>query len=178
MRASRSAASTTAPHFVILSTSFVHAPLLRRCWRMMRASWHSRQAAVALACMGPAGRSAVTPADCWAWAEMKVSASRARIANGGRGLKPTSFGKLNAALKRRSSTVLQRSTARLRSAASLGFAARPGFVALHRCVVGHRSTVVRGLLGLGDMDFHLVYGVVEIAAGIPDWGGGLGAALT
>src|ERR1700693_1668242 len=63
-------ASTTAPQFIILSTSFVHAALVRRCCRMMRASWHSVQAVVALACIAPEGRSAVgfCGAGFWAWA--------------------------------------------------------------------------------------------------------------
>src|ERR1700746_1280602 len=63
MNASRSVGSTSAPHFVILSTSFVHAALLRRCCTMMRASWHSVQAVVTFACMGPGGNSGLD-ADC------------------------------------------------------------------------------------------------------------------
>src|SRR5580692_10493715 len=57
MKLSRSAGSTSAPHLVILSTSFVHAPLLSRCWMMMRDSWHSVHAVVTFACTGPAGSS-------------------------------------------------------------------------------------------------------------------------
>src|ERR1700722_8071442 len=57
MKLSRSAGSTSAPHLIILSTSLVHAPLLSRCWLMMRDSWHSVHAVVTLACAGAAGNS-------------------------------------------------------------------------------------------------------------------------
>src|SRR5258708_3480132 len=57
MNPSRSAGSTNAPHFTILSTSFVHAALLKRCCRMMRDSWHSVHAVITFACRGPAGSS-------------------------------------------------------------------------------------------------------------------------
>src|SRR6266852_2973319 len=57
MKASRSAGSTTAPHLIILSTSFVHAALLKRCCTMMRASWHSKHAVFILVCTGPGGKS-------------------------------------------------------------------------------------------------------------------------
>src|ERR1700694_887005 len=60
MSASLSLASTTAPHLIILSTSLVQAALLRRCCKMIRASWHSRHAVVAFAWIGPGGRSSVT----------------------------------------------------------------------------------------------------------------------
>src|ERR1700677_4684494 len=80
MRASRSAGSTTAPHFVILSTSLPHVALLRRCCRMMRASWHSRHVVVALACIGPGGRSAVTLATVGFWA-CTENGSAAEISN-------------------------------------------------------------------------------------------------
>src|SRR5579862_4769916 len=63
MNESRSCGSTSAPHFVILSTSFVHEALLRRCCRMMRASWHSVHAVVTFARMGPGGNSGFA-ADC------------------------------------------------------------------------------------------------------------------
>src|ERR1700674_975780 len=53
MKESRSAGSTSAPHFVILSTSFVHAPLLSRCCTMMPASWHSVHAVRTFARGGP-----------------------------------------------------------------------------------------------------------------------------
>src|ERR1700723_2535490 len=59
MSGSRSLASTTAPHLIILSTSFVHAALLSRCCRMILASWHSVHAVVAFCAIGPAGRGAV-----------------------------------------------------------------------------------------------------------------------
>src|SRR5271156_204469 len=156
MRASRSAGSTTAPHFVILSTSFVQAALLRRCWRMMRASWHSRQAVVAFACIVPGGRSAVTlaPADFWAWAESggaAVNISKARKIPEqqmrSRGRKPGSLMKRAAALKPRSSASL------------------PG------------STLLSAFKLSRNMDLHLIYGVVEVAAGVPDCRGGLGASL-
>src|SRR5437588_12781023 len=58
MKASRSLGSTTAPHLIILSTSLVHAFLLRRCCKMMRASWHSVHAVWTFDCIGPGGRSA------------------------------------------------------------------------------------------------------------------------
>src|SRR5438105_1964788 len=66
------------------------------------------------------------------------------------GLKPASSVAVDAALKRRSSTVL------------LGL-----------------SEILRDILGniLGNMDFHLIDGVIEIAAGIPEGAGGLSAAL-
>src|SRR5271170_2027654 len=156
MRASRSVGSTTAPHFVILSTSLVQAALLRRCWRMMRASWHSRRAVVAFARIGPAGRSAVTLAGegFWAWAESGAavaSISKARKIPEqqmrSRGLKPGSLMKRDAALKHRSSTLL------------------------------HAFSFSGALNKSRNMDLHLVYGVVEVAAGIPDWRGGLGASL-
>src|SRR5580704_10649097 len=57
MKASRSAASTTAPHLIILSTSLVHAALFSRCCTMMRESWHSRQAVRIFPCTGPGGSS-------------------------------------------------------------------------------------------------------------------------
>src|SRR5271170_2719891 len=164
MRASRSVGSTTAPHFVILSTSFVHADLLRRCWRMMRASWHSRQAVVALACIAPAGSSAATlaPAGFWAWAangEAAANTSRARKIPDQqmrlRGLKPGSSMKRDAALKRRSSTSLR----------VFSFSR-----ALNRSRDLSRNVS-------GNMDLHLIYGVVKITAGIPHWRGGLGASL-
>src|SRR3954452_9393905 len=47
----------TAPHLIILSTSLSHAPLLRRCCRIIRASWHSVQALRTFACIAPSGRS-------------------------------------------------------------------------------------------------------------------------
>src|SRR5438094_4207598 len=56
MKASRSLGSTTAPHLIILSTSLVHAFLLRRCCKMMRASWHSVHAVWTFDCMEPDGR--------------------------------------------------------------------------------------------------------------------------
>src|SRR5580700_5199241 len=140
MRAARSAGSTSAPHFVILSTSFDQAALVRRCWRMMRASWHSRQAVVALACIGPAGRSAVTlaPVVFWVWAEKGGAAASARAAKAA-----VSLAKLCGAVKSRALSKLER---RLRRK-------------------------------LGNMDLHLIHGVVKITAGIPDWRGGLDASL-
>src|SRR5438094_4117582 len=57
MKAPRSLGSTTAPHLIILPTSLVHVSLPRRCCRMMRGSWHSRQAVRTLACTGPGGKS-------------------------------------------------------------------------------------------------------------------------
>src|SRR6266404_3716683 len=62
------------------------------------------------------------------------------------GLKPAPSVAVDAALKRRSSTVL------------LGL-----------------SEILRNILG--NMDFHLIDGVIEIAAGIPEGAGGLSAAL-
>ena len=56
------------------------------------------------------------------------------------GLKPRLFLALDAALKRRSSTVLQ------------------------------ASIFVHDFIALCDMDFHLIDGVVEVAAGVPGWG--------
>src|SRR5271169_396260 len=53
--ASRSLGSTSAPHFIILSTSLVQAGLLNRCCTMMRASWQVEHAAAAFSCMGSAG---------------------------------------------------------------------------------------------------------------------------
>src|SRR5438034_490090 len=58
MKASRSPGSTTAPHLVILSTSFVQAAFPNRCCTMMPESWHPKHAAFTLACCGPAGKSA------------------------------------------------------------------------------------------------------------------------
>ncbi len=58
MKASRSFGSTTAPHLVILSTSFVHAAFPNRCCTMMPESWHPKHAALILACNGPDGKSA------------------------------------------------------------------------------------------------------------------------
>ena len=91
----------------------VHAALLRRCCRMMRASWHSRHAVVAFACIGPAGRSAVTAPvgfrACTENGERTRSAmpSQLRAARGRtrpRGLKPTPSVTLDA----RSSAALPR----------------------------------------------------------------------
>src|SRR5262249_55357013 len=53
IKASRSFASTAAPHLVILSTSFTHAALLSRCCTIIRASWQVRHAAAAFAFAGP-----------------------------------------------------------------------------------------------------------------------------
>src|SRR5207253_6028667 len=58
IKASRSPGSTTAPHLIILSTSFVHAAFPNRCCTMMPASWHPKHAAFTLACSGPDGKSA------------------------------------------------------------------------------------------------------------------------
>src|ERR1700690_2381291 len=44
IKAARSLGSTKAPHLIILSPSFVQLFSLRRCWRIMLASWHSVQA--------------------------------------------------------------------------------------------------------------------------------------
>ena len=57
MKAFRSPGSTTAPHLIILSTSFVHAALPNRCCTMMPDSWHSEHAVFILACSGPGGKS-------------------------------------------------------------------------------------------------------------------------
>src|SRR5579864_1137917 len=111
MRASRSCGSTSAPHLVILSTSLVHAALLSRCCTMMRASWHSVQAVVALACTGPAGNSGLE-AD-WAHARVDTKATT------------------------------------------------------------NRETATLSLY----MDLHLIDGVVQITAGIPNGSRGLRAAL-
>src|SRR5229473_1452119 len=58
MKASRSPGSTTAPHLIILSTSFVHAAFPNRCCTMMPESWHSKHAVFILACSEPGGKSA------------------------------------------------------------------------------------------------------------------------
>src|SRR5437667_10298077 len=58
MKASRSAGSTTAPHLIILSTSFVHAASPNRCCSMMTESWHSKHTVFILACSSPGGKSA------------------------------------------------------------------------------------------------------------------------
>src|SRR5581483_10859140 len=117
MSASRSLGSTIAPHFVILSTSLVHAALLRRCWTMMRASWHSVHAVVAFAAMTPSGSSSLIFTFCCAVPAISMQSTR-----------------------------LARATTWI------------GFV-------------------LGNMDLHLIYGVVQIAAGIPQWLLGLNATL-
>lgn len=57
-KASRSPKSTTAPQFIILSTSFVHAAFPNRCCTMMPESWHSKHAVLILASCGPGGKSA------------------------------------------------------------------------------------------------------------------------
>src|SRR5580693_684674 len=162
MRASRSIGSTTAPHFVILSTSFVHAALLRRCWRMMRASWHSRQAVVAFACIGPAGRSAVTPAAAGfcAWAENGEANTRTSSAMATEALAGN-----NGALHSGSHPIR-------------GCEAPVGMTILLRssdAACGRASSKL--CRALGNMDLHLIYGVVEVAARIPDCRGGLGASL-
>ena len=58
MKASRSPGSTTAPHLIILSTSFVHAAFPNRCCTTMPEPWHSRHAVFILDCSGPGGKSA------------------------------------------------------------------------------------------------------------------------
>src|SRR6266700_7051315 len=58
MKASRSPGSTTAPHVIILSTSFVHAAFPNRCCTMIPESWHPKHAAFILACSSPGGKSA------------------------------------------------------------------------------------------------------------------------
>jgi hypothetical protein len=57
MKTSRSPGSTTAPHFIILSTSLVHAAFPNRCCTMMPASWHPKHAVVIFARGGPGGKS-------------------------------------------------------------------------------------------------------------------------
>src|ERR1700693_871627 len=56
-----------------------------------------------------------------------------------------------------------------------------GAMALRPTGISHAllENIFANILGdiSSNMDFHLIYGVVEIAAGIPRWGGGLGAAL-
>src|ERR1700691_5382023 len=115
---------------------------------------------MAFACMGPAGRSAVTlaPADFWACAgseDAAVSTSRARRTPEqhmrSRELKPRPCMERDAALKHRSSTLLH--------------------------VFSFSGALSRSRNRSRNMDLHLVYGVVEIATGIPDWSGGLGACL-
>src|ERR1700740_3320876 len=59
MKASRSSGATRAPQPLILSTSFVQAARLSRCWMMIPASWHSKHAVRAFACSGPEGRSGI-----------------------------------------------------------------------------------------------------------------------
>src|SRR5277367_901203 len=105
---------------------------------MMRASWHSRQAVVALACMGPGGSSAVglAAADCCA---MDANGEKITIAI---------------------------SISAVAARAGLSFS-------------GLDSTAAsRGALSkLCHMDFHLIDGVVEIAARIPGCGFGLRTPL-
>src|SRR5579863_4615147 len=54
MIASRSAGATCAPHLAILSTSLVHAALLRRCCVMMLSAWQAVQAVATLSLIGGA----------------------------------------------------------------------------------------------------------------------------
>src|ERR1700730_15382918 len=138
MRASLSAGSTTAPHFVILSTSFVHAALLRRCCKMMRASWHSIQAVVAFACIGPGGRSAVTLADTGLWASAR---------NG------------DALASARMATTIEETIGR--AAIALATEAAGDFTVL--CGAA-KSCVSSKPCRSNDMDLHLIDGVVKIAA--------------
>jgi len=49
IKAARSLGSTRSPHLTILSTSFVQLFSLKRCWRIIFASWHSVQAVCTLA---------------------------------------------------------------------------------------------------------------------------------
>src|ERR1700731_4526440 len=156
IRASRSAASTTAPHFIILSTSLVHAALVRRCCRMMRASWHSVQAVVALACIAPGGRSAVGFDGAGFWARARNGDETARKS------KATTRGREECAL--------------LVKEARTGAPALVDFVKICGAAESRALSNLRDSL-LGDMDVHLIDGVVEIAAGIPDGRCGLGAAL-
>ena len=63
-KASRSCFSTSAPHFVILSTSLPHALLSRRYCTIIPESWHSIHAVFTLGCIGPGGRSGAGPCAC------------------------------------------------------------------------------------------------------------------
>src|SRR6267143_5127550 len=116
---------------------------------MMRASWHSRHAVVAFACIGPAGRSALDFAGtdfCEAApkGEASTRASKAKAT-----ITVTSFDRQHA----------------------IDFFSPTDGLADWLDDTGLDD------MGLGDMDLHLIDSVVKITTGIPKCCGKLGATL-